>query len=286
MQDRNVLHLSIERDGGKVWERWTRVSRLLERKVKVLEGSGLKPGVGNYSEDEDAAIKRRRTGGEAYSSIALSLGRSVNAVRTRGQRLMNPKFAPMGQGQAGVPRDRSINWVDEVASAMQRLPNQQGTAHDVIAALKAMGHVLDESFKPGTRNTRGFALIGNVLSNSKYLQFATLQRPARLGQSGTVVQVTHGGQGRKASVRFQDGAVDAFSVGSLALAASPAARQIAAGASVTVTTEEGGVVKVNAGPRNKPTVYKYRPELTPRLGRQVAGDRSPRGSTPSRGRKA
>ena len=64
-QDRNVLHLSIERDGGKKRERWTRVSRLLKRKVEVLEGSGLKPGVGNYSEDEEAAIKRRRTGGEA-----------------------------------------------------------------------------------------------------------------------------------------------------------------------------------------------------------------------------
>ena len=76
-QDRNVLHLSIERDGGKVRERWTRVSRLLKRKVKVLEGSGLKPGVGNYSEEEEAAIKRRRTGGEAYSSIARSLGRSA-----------------------------------------------------------------------------------------------------------------------------------------------------------------------------------------------------------------
>jgi len=52
-------------DGGHKRERWTRVSRLLKRQVKVLEGSGLKPGVGNYSEDEDAAIKRRRTGGEA-----------------------------------------------------------------------------------------------------------------------------------------------------------------------------------------------------------------------------
>mmetsp|Transcript_22953 Transcript_22953/g.76114 ORF Transcript_22953/g.76114 Transcript_22953/m.76114 type:complete len:390 (-) Transcript_22953:127-1296(-) len=225
---------------SNVPERAKREGPRSKRKVKVLEGDaatgllslargspGRKPGVGNYSEDEDAAIKRRRTGGEAYSSIALSLGRSVNAVRTRGQRLMNPKFAPMGQGQAGVPRDRSINWVDEVASAMQRLPNQQGTG-------------------------------------AKYPQFAALQRPARLGQSGTVVQVTHGGQGRKASVRFQDGAVEAFSVGSLALAASPAARQIAAGASVTVTKEEGGAVKVNAGPGNAPcTVYKYRPELTP-----------------------
>ena len=33
---------------------------------------------------------------------------------------------------------------------------------------------------------------------------------------------------------------------------------------MTVTNEEGGAVKVNAGPRNKPcTVYKYKPELTP-----------------------
>ena len=101
MQGRKVLHLSIERDGGKVWERWTRVSRLLERKVKVLEGSGLKPGVGNYSEDEDAAIKRRKTGGEAYSSIARSLGRSVTAVTNRGRQLMNPKLAPRGQGHSG-----------------------------------------------------------------------------------------------------------------------------------------------------------------------------------------
>ena len=86
-----------------------------------------------------------------------------------------------------------------------------------------------------------------------------------MGQSGTVVKVDHAkSELRKASVRFQDGAVEAFSIGSLALSASPAARRIAAGASVTVTTEEGGVVKVNAGPRNKPcTVYKYRPELTP-----------------------
>ena len=61
----NLLHLSFLSDGGHKRERWTRVSRLLKRQVKVLEGSGLKPGVGNYSEDEDAAIKRRRTGGEA-----------------------------------------------------------------------------------------------------------------------------------------------------------------------------------------------------------------------------
>ena len=143
-------------------------------------------------------------------------------------------------------------------------PNQQGTAHDVIAVLKEMGHVLDESLLPGSSKTRVFGLVGNVLSRSRTPQFATLQRPARLGQSGTVVQVTHGGQGRKASVRFQDGAVEAFSVGSLALAASPAARQIAAGASVTVTKEEGGVMKVEAGPRNQPcTVYKYKPEMTP-----------------------
>ena len=177
---------------------------------------------------------------------------------------MNPKVAPMGQGKAGVPRDLSINWVDEVTSAMQRLPNQQGTAHDVIAVLKEMGHVLDESLHPGTSKTRGFSLVGDVLSRSRTPQFVALQRPARLGQSGTVVQVTHGGQGHKASVQFEDGATEAFSIGSLALAASPAARQIAAGASVTVTTEEGGVVKVEAGPRNRPcTVYKYRPELTP-----------------------
>ncbi|EOD40601.1 hypothetical protein EMIHUDRAFT_372795 [Emiliania huxleyi CCMP1516] len=177
---------------------------------------------------------------------------------------MNPKLAPMGQGRAGVPQDRSINWVDEVTSAMQRLPNQQGTAHDVIAVLKEMGHVLDESLHPGTSKTRGFSLVGDVLSRSRTPQFAALPRPARLGQSGTVVQVTHGRKGHKASVQFQDGAVEAFSVGSLALAASPAARRIAAGASVTVTKEEGGVVKVEAGPRNRPcTVYKYRPELTP-----------------------
>ena len=61
----NLLHLSFLSDGGHKRERWTRVSRLLKRQVNVLEGSGLKPGVGNYSEDEDAAIKRRRTGGEA-----------------------------------------------------------------------------------------------------------------------------------------------------------------------------------------------------------------------------
>ena len=159
---------------------------------------------------------------------------------------------------------RSINWVDEVASAMQRLPNQQGTAYDVIAVLKEMGHVLDESPVPGTWKTRGFSLVSNTLSNARNPQFAALQRPARLGQSGTVVKVTHGRKGHTASVQFEDGATEAFSIGSLALAASPAARQIAAGASVTVTTEEGGVVKVNAGPRNKPcTVYKYRPELTP-----------------------
>jgi len=262
--DRNVLHLSIERDGGKKRERWTRVSQLLKRKVKVLEGSGLKPGVGNYSEDEEAAIKRRRTGGEAWGSIARSLGRSVNAVTNRGRQLMNPKLAPRGQGHAGVPVDRSINWVDEVASAMQRLPNQQGTAYDVIAVLKEMGHVLDESPVPGTWKTRGFSLVSNTLSNARNPQFAALQRPARSGQSGTVVQVTHGGQGHKASVRFQNGAVELFRVSSLALAASPSARQIAAGASVTVMKEEGGVVKVEAGPRNKPcTVYKYRPELTP-----------------------
>mmetsp|Transcript_22952 Transcript_22952/g.76113 ORF Transcript_22952/g.76113 Transcript_22952/m.76113 type:complete len:427 (-) Transcript_22952:127-1407(-) len=262
---------------SNVPERAKREGPRSKRKVKVLEGDaatgllslargspGRKPGVGNYSEDEDAAIKRRRTGGEAYSSIALSLGRSVNAVRTRGQRLMNPKFAPMGQGQAGVPRDRSINWVDEVASAMQRLPNQQGTAYDVIAVRKEMGHVLDESPVPGTRKIRGFSLVSDTLSKSRNPQFAALQRPARLGQSGTVVKVTHGGQGHKAHVQFQDGVVEAFSAGSLALAASPAARQIAAGASVTVTKEEGGAVKVNAGPGNAPcTVYKYRPELTP-----------------------
>ena len=260
----NLLHLSFSSDGGHKRERWTRVSRLLKRQVNVLEGSGLKPGVGNYSEDEDAAIKRRRTGGEAWGSIARSLGRGVNAVTNRGQRLMSPKLAPRGQGHSRVPQDRSINWVDEVTSAMQRLPNQQGTAHDVIAVLKEMGHVLDESLLPGSSKTRVFGLVGNVLSRSRTPQFATLQRPARLGQSGTVVQVTHGRKGHKASVQFQDGAVEAFSVGSLALAASPAARHIAAGASVTVTKEEGGVVKVEAGPRNRPcTVYKYRPELTP-----------------------
>ena len=38
------------------------MSRLLKRQVKVLEGSGLKPGVGSYSEDEDAAIKRAEDG--------------------------------------------------------------------------------------------------------------------------------------------------------------------------------------------------------------------------------
>ena len=175
---------------------------------------------------------------------------------------MNPKLAPMGQGQAGVPHDKSINWVDEVTSAMQRLPNQQGTAHDVIAVLKEMGHVLDESLLPGESKTRGFSHVSNTLAYSRNPQFVALKHPARLGQSGTVVKVPRGG--RRAYVQFEDGAVEAFSVGSLALAASPAARQIAAGASVTVTKEEGGVVKVEAGPRNKPcTVYEYRPELTP-----------------------
>ena len=172
----NLLHLSFLSDGGHKRERWTRVSRLLKRQVKVLEGSGLKPGVGNYSEDEDAAIKRRKTGGEAYSSIARSLGRGVNAVTNRGQRLMNPKLAPMGQGH--VPPDRSINWVDEVTSAMQRLPNQQGTAHDVIAVLKEMGHVLDESLVPGTSKIRSFSLVSDTLSKSRNPQFAALQRPA------------------------------------------------------------------------------------------------------------
>ena len=264
-QDRNVLHLSIERDGGKKRERWTRVSRLLERKVKVLEGSGLKPGVGNYSEDEDAAIKRRKTGGEAYSSIARSLGRSEQAVTNRGQRLNESKVRADGprKGRRAAGPEHQLGGRSHQRDAAAAQP----AGHRSRCDCRAEGdgpRVLDESRQPGSSNSRGFGTVIGVLTKSRYPQFAALPRPARLGQSGTVVQVTQGRKGHEASVQFQDGAVEAFSVGSLALAASPAARRIAAGASVTVTKEEGGVVKVEAGPRNRPcTVYKYRPELTP-----------------------
>ena len=145
-------------------ERWTRWSRLKGRQLAVVEGTGRKPGRGNWTELEGEAIVARKAAGEADESIGVSLGRSRNAVSNRRSRLTKPGYAPLGHGNAGISPDRSVKWIDACERALELLPHCRGTVREVVNEIERLGYQLDESLTPGHRCTRGQSRIANALS--------------------------------------------------------------------------------------------------------------------------
>ena len=113
----------------------TRVLRhaiLRYKKFKVLEAPDAPKPQSLWSQREKAAVVARRGAGERYGSIALSLGRSEGSLRTKGNQLLNPKYAP-ASGARGKKTGHKVGWRLVAAKALQQLPNCSGTAKQVAA---------------------------------------------------------------------------------------------------------------------------------------------------------
>ena len=86
---------------------------------------------GGWTAKEDEALQLRRKVGELYRSIAISLGRTTNAVKSRGVQLCHPvQYAP-SSGKQGIKTGPKIGWQGVVAEALTHFPNQQATSMQV-----------------------------------------------------------------------------------------------------------------------------------------------------------
>ena len=63
---------------------------------------------------EDNAVCRRHKAGETYGSIAVSLGRTEAAVKSRGDLLTNPKAAPRQKKKPAAAKSKAADDASKV----------------------------------------------------------------------------------------------------------------------------------------------------------------------------
>ena len=105
---------------------------LLCYKIKVVKATDTPKPQSSWSQRETAAVVARRKAGEVYTSIALSFGRTLASVQNKGDKLMDPKYAP-ASGARGKNTGHKVGWRLVATKALQQLPNCTGTSKQVAA---------------------------------------------------------------------------------------------------------------------------------------------------------
>ena len=166
--------------------RKTNWAKLKDRKYRVLAASTpIKPPYTKWTHEELAAVRMRADAEEFVVSIGLGLGRTEGSIN-RQLRLQKKGYAPaVNNGK----RIRSGVTKDLVERAMQTLPDLEGTASEISAALlelaKKEGRELDTAVSPGEKTrTRWQQTVSMLLAHNKDSHlFKQLVQKSRRGTS-------------------------------------------------------------------------------------------------------
>ena len=118
------------------------MQKLLKKKLTVVASSTPKKVPrAKWTPREDSAVKLRRGAGqEGIASIAMSLGRSHDSLKSRALILLDPAFTKQsGAGRANT--GHKVGWRYVVAKALQQLPDGKGTAPDLYEVIRKMPEV-------------------------------------------------------------------------------------------------------------------------------------------------